>query len=119
MDGEFSSGWTATWECDGSTETSATDSWNIPTPDELEITSEFTISGVSPSIDSSGGEFGFVSDSKLRYNKTFSDESDASHTYTGVEASSTLVLYNATQSDSVTYTYGTDSYSLNAEVKEF
>jgi hypothetical protein len=119
MNGEFSSGLTATWEGDGSTETSATGSVLADDPDEVELTSEFTISGVNASIDLSGGQFGFVSDTKLRFNETFSNESEASHTYSGVEASSALVLYNATQSDSATYTYGTDSYTLTAQVKKF
>ncbi|WP_128478985.1 hypothetical protein [Halorussus pelagicus] len=120
MSGSYSSGVTAKYRGSGSTlcvgsYTEGREAKNPPTTPKVTIKSSFSIGGVSPSIDVSGGRFGFVSDTKLQYTNTF-DGFKAEHSYKGVEASDAFALYNATQSDSMTLVVDTTAHTITEQL---
>lgn len=132
MDGSFSNGIVnAFWESDGSTEVELNENTSVggvdpdasistsnTTPDELQLESVFSIGGVSVSITPSGG-FQSLSSSSVIYEETFTNTSEASHQYFGLEASAPGALFNANQSDAATFIWGNESVTLNAEVNKF
>lgn len=132
MDGSFGNGVVnASWESDGSTEVELEENTYVSgvdpdasigtsdtTPDELKLKSVFSIGGVSINI-SPSGDFETNSNSSAIYEETFTNTSEASHEYYGLEATAPGVLFNANQSDSATFTWNNESVTLNTEVNKF
>lgn len=121
MSGSFSSGLTAGYEGSGSTEADI-ESYHDYTDeaDELAISSDFHVNGVSVSltIPESIGLEG-TGNGHAEYSNSYENEDSASFSYSGIEAESYLVLYDATQKDSATFHFGTHAFSLNTKVKKF
>lgn len=121
MSGSFSSGIKASYEGSGSAEADI-ESYHDYTDeaDELAISSNFHVNGVSVSLtipESMG--FEHTNSGHAEYSNSYENEDSASFSYSGIEADSYLVLYDATQKDSATFHFGTKAFSLNTKVQKF
>ncbi|SER13185.1 hypothetical protein [Natrinema salaciae] len=111
MVSDFGSGIKATYHADGE----ATATWEgSGTPDEIDLESTLSIGGIEVSVQApSGANFEPGSGYSYVFEDSVTNGDSIHFEYRDFYAESYVALYNGKQRDSATFSWGSDSYSLN------